>query len=382
MAKDWPGGPTKSASMALGIECATPVLVMDLQAIEAQMLKLSDALGDADIYYAVKSNPTPEVVRCLSLAGARMDVASIGEIEICQRMGIGPDAMSFGNTIKAPDDIRAANEIGVRRFSVDCREEVDKVATCAPGAEILVRIAAGDTGAGYCLGEKFGCPEDEALLLLLRARDLGLIPAGVSFHVGSQATRPQMWRDVVRRSVMVMARARANGCRAQVLNIGGGFPSAAPNAMDAGLLAHGVRNIVSEEIQSLEGPVEIMAEPGRGLVADAGAIAASVVLTTRRAGDRWVYLDVGRFSGLAETEAEFMQYPVVTRHGADVSCSPAIMAGPTCDSADVLWRENRPSIPDAIEIGDRVVLTHTGAYTASYSTVGFNGFAPLGVVCV
>jgi ornithine decarboxylase len=125
-----------------------------------------------------------------------------------------------------------------------------------------------------------------------------------------------------------------------------------------------------------------MAEPGRGLVAEAGHIAAEVMLVSRKSADdlhRWVYLDIGRFSGLAETEGEAIRYQIVTPHEGG-EAGPCVLAGPSCDSADILY-ENRPiQLPLALESGDKVMIRCCGAYTSSYSSVGFNGFPPLDVI--
>lgn len=366
---------------ALSAPAGAPVLMMDLDVVDARFERLSRGLGGAGIYYAVKANPTPDVVARLVSQGARMDIASKGELEICRSAGVEPRSISFGNTIKRPEDIQAAFEAGVRRFSADTSDEIDKIAGLAPGAEVLLRISVEDSGAAYPLGEKFGCTCDEAVAGLARASSMGLVPAGISFHVGSQASDPSSWREATRSAATVIARGRSLGLPVRVLNIGGGFPATAGDEDRVEGHAAQVREIVLEETACLSEGIEIMAEPGRGLVADAGAIAATVVSATWRRGQRWVYLDIGRFSGLAETEGEFARYPLVTLYGPDEPASPAIVAGPTCDSADVLWRQNLPVLPDCLKCGDRLVIVGTGAYTGSYASVGFNGFPPLGTQC-
>lgn len=373
---------------ALTARVEAPVLFLDPACAAARTRALADALG-MPLYYAVKANPHPEIVAALAQTGARMDIASVGEMAICAELGVPGAAMSYGNTIKRAADIRMAFEGGVRRFAADCVEEVRKIAAHAPGGEIIVRLAAADTGAGYCLGRKFGCTPDAVIACLEEAARHGLDPAGVCFHIGSQADDPGSWRAALRGAAWCLREARARGLPVRVLDIGGGFPvsygadalrEAAGDTTALTAHARAVRALVDAEMAGLEG-LEMMAEPGRALVAPAGAIAGEVVLHAMRAAtpdssERWLYLDLGRFSGLAETEGEFVRYPVITAKD-DAPRAPMKVAGPTCDSADVLYARTPRKLPVSLRAGDRVVLATAGAYTLSYASVGFNGFAPL-----
>jgi ornithine decarboxylase len=240
----------------------------------------------------------------------------------------------------------------------------------------------GATGADWPLSRKFGCAPEKALALLNMAQALGLQALGLSFHVGSQTRRADMWRDTLDQMAAVWAQAQGAGHALSLINIGGGFPAFYGEAID------GPTDYAAQVMAMVEprfpGASRIMAEPGRGMVAEAGMIAAEVLLVSKKSDDelcRWVYLDIGRFSGLAETEGEAIRYQFITGRDHE-DTGPCIMAGPSCDSADVLY-ENRPvQLPLGLTPGERIIIRCCGAYTSSYSSVGFNGFPPLDVVVI
>ncbi|HEY2206477.1 MAG TPA: type III PLP-dependent enzyme [Pseudonocardia sp.] len=354
----------------------TPYLEIDLAVVRARYARLRAALPAARVFYAVKANPEPAVLRVLAAEGAAFDVAGVGEVELALRHGARPDALGHGNPVRGPDDVSAAFAAGVRLYVTDSAEDLDVLAARAPGSSVLVRIAADDSGAATPFGGKFGCSPAEAAGLLRRAVARGLDAAGLAFHVGSQQTRPSAWADAVRDAAWAAGRA---GVPARMLNVGGGFPVAyrepVPPLADC---ARAITEAVREHFPRR--PPELAVEPGRLLVADAGVLHARVLRVSRRHdGRRWVFLDVGRYGGLAETEGEAIRYRVATaRDGGPVE--PSVLAGPTCDGDDVLYRE--VSLPAALRAGDEVRLRAAGAYTASYSSVGFNGLPPLAVRCV
>ncbi|NQW12147.1 MAG: type III PLP-dependent enzyme [Alphaproteobacteria bacterium] len=361
-----------------------PVLVVDLSVVEWNYRALARALPDTAIYYAIKANPDPAILERLSLLGARFDVASPGEIDACMARGINAERLSYGNTIKKERDIAYAHALGVPLFAFDSEQELAKIARAAPGAEVFCRILTSGDGADWPLSRKFGCTPAMAETLLRRAVMLGLIPRGVSFHVGSQQADLTQWDAALAEVAALFDRLDADGITLDLVNLGGGFPAryraevAAIEtyglAIEAALTRHfGGRSIVT------------IAEPGRGLVGDAGVIRAEVVLVSRKddAGDepRWVYLDIGKFSGLAETMDEAIKYRLTTTKDGGPT-GPVILAGPSCDSADTLYEKAGYQLPLDLAAGDAVLVLATGAYTSTYASVGFNGFPPLGVVCV
>ncbi len=359
---------------------ATPCLVIDLDVVEERYRALVVALPAAEVHYAVKANPNPGVLARLAALGSRFDVTSPAEIGLCLAAGVHPARISYGNTIKKRRDIALAFAAGVRLFVVDSEEELGKVAAAAPGATVLVRVLVSGEGADWPLSRKFGCEPDMAVDLLVAARTLGLVPGGVSFHVGSQQREPEMWDPALRLAAGVLRAARAAGLAVDIVNIGGGFPARyAEEVPDISAYGQAITKAVDRHLGDL--PVRLLCEPGRYIAGDAGVLRAEVVLVSRKGyGDahRWVYLDVGRFGGLAETEGEAIRYSMLTsRDGGPVG--PVILAGPTCDSVDVLYEHTRYDLPLTLAEGDTVDILSAGAYTAAYASAGFNGFGPLEV---
>lgn len=357
-----------------------PTLVISRAKVAAQYDELSAGLGEAHIHYAVKSNPAPEVIRTLVRKGSGFDCASRGEIELCLAQGAKPSDISFGNTIKRAADIAFAHSVGITLFAADCEAELEKIARHAPGARVYIRLIVENSLADWPLSRKFGCAESLLPSLLDLARDLGLVAYGLSFHVGSQTRKPEFWNPVLDQVAALWHAARAAGHDLQLLNIGGGFPAYYGQSIEAPRrYAASVVRAVAARFGSVP---HLMAEPGRGLVAEAGHIAAEVLLVSRKSADdlhRWVYLDIGRFSGLAETEGEAIRYQLTTPHDGEET-GPCVLAGPSCDSVDILYEKRPVQLPVSLRDGDKVMIRCCGAYTSSYSSVGFNGFPPLDVI--
>ncbi|MBI6628700.1 type III PLP-dependent enzyme [Pontibaca salina] len=359
-----------------------PTLVLDIEAVTRQYHALKAGLGRAHIHYAVKANPQREIIEELVHLGSGFDAASRAEIELCLSLGAAPDHISFGNTVKRASDIEFAHHAGITLFAADAEEELEKIANHAPGARVYIRLIVDASQADWPLSRKFGCARDKAITLLNMALMLGLKPVGFSFHVGSQTRRADMWIATLDQISQIWAEAQAAGHDLSLLNIGGGFPAfygeeiEAPTAYAASVLA-----LITERFGDVP---QIMAEPGRGLVAEAGMIAAEVLLVSKKSERdlfRWVYLDIGKFSGLAETMDEAIRYQFVTDRDHEET-GPCILAGPSCDSADVLYEKRPVLLPLGLRSGDRILIRNCGAYTSTYATVGFNGFPPLDVVVI
>lgn len=359
-----------------------PTLVIDTDVVARNFAALAQGLGRAHIHYAVKANPAPEILSTLVGAGSRFDAASRAEIEMCMAAGAQPHEISFGNTIKKVSDIVWAHDQGIDLFAVDAEEELAKIARHAPGAQVYVRLLVQSTEADWPLSRKFGCTPDMALHLIAQARILGLRPVGLSFHVGSQTRRASMWAPVLDEVAEVWETARAAGFALDLLNIGGGFPAFYGQAVQS---PEAYASEVIGLVRARFGDVpRLMAEPGRGMVASAGAIAAEVLLVSRKSDSdlhRWVYLDIGKFSGLAETMDEAIRYQFITEKDFEPT-GPCILAGPSCDSADVLYEKQPVQLPVGLCAGDRIVIRNCGAYTSTYASVGFNGFPPLDIVVI
>jgi ornithine decarboxylase len=361
----------------------TPCLVVDLDAIAEAYEALRWYLPLARVYYAVKANPAAEIVAMLERKGASFDAASRGEVELCLANGVAPDRLSFGNTIKKEKDIAFAYQAGLRMFAFDSARELDKLARAAPGARVFCRILVACDGADWPLSRKFGCAPEMAIDLLRKARDLGLDPYGVSFHVGSQQTDLGQWDGAVGTTAQMFSLLAEADINLRMINIGGGFPAHYSGEVpEIDRYAQAVMAAVTRYFGN-DLP-EIIIEPGRSLVGDAGIIQSEVVLISEKGGAddrRWVYLDVGKFNGLAETMDESIKYRIVTP-GRGGSSGPVVLAGPTCDSADILYEQTEYRLPFGLEVGDKIEILSTGAYTASYASVGFNGFSPIRTYCI
>jgi len=355
-----------------------PCLVVDLDTVRRNYLAFAEALPDSRVFYAVKANPAPEILALLASLGSSFDTASVPEIEMALAAGATPERISYGNTIKKERDIACAHALGIRLFAVDCEAEVEKVARAAPGARVFCRILTDGAGAEWPLSRKFGCVADEAVDVLAHADALGLEAYGVSFHVGSQQTDTGAWDEALKDAASVFRACAERGMNLAMVNLGGGFPTRYLKDVP-GAKAHG--RAIFEAIRRHFGNrvPETIIEPGRGMVGDAGVLKAEVVLISKKSkadDKRWVYLDVGKFGGLAETMDEAIRYPIRTpRDGSAVG--PCVVAGPTCDSADVLYERTPYDLPLSLTVGDEVLIECTGAYTSTYSAVAFNGFAPL-----
>ncbi|AXB43872.1 type III PLP-dependent enzyme [Amycolatopsis albispora] len=357
----------------------TPCLVLDVDVVRDRYRELSALFDKVSLYYAVKANPEPAVVRALVAAGSRFDVASPAEIELCLACGARPESLSYGNTIKKPADIAVAYAAGVRDFVFDAEEDLENLARHAPGSSVSVRILVDGPDSVTPFGRKFGCEPELALILLKRAAALGLDAAGVAFHVGSQQLDPRAWDAGIAAAAKIAAEVPVRR-----LNLGGGlgitYREHAPAPADYADAIFG-----SLRRHFPDGVPELLMEPGRALVAPAGLIRTEVVLVARKSTvdeTRWVYLDVGRYNGLAETENEAIAYRLVPVGEQSAGTGPVIVAGPTCDGDDVLYQRTPYRLPLSLRGGDRLDILDAGAYTASYSSVAFNGIPPLRTYCL
>ena len=355
-----------------------PCMILDLDVVRENYEGFVKALPQSRIFYAVKANPAPEILRLLVSLGSSFDTATVAEIEMVLDAGATPDRISFGNTIKKERDIARAYELGVSLYAVDCVEEVEKVARAAPGARVFCRVLTDGEGAEWPLSRKFGCVPEMAVSVLRRAHELGLNAYGVSFHVGSQQTNLNAWDRALSDASKVFRTLAKEGIVLKLVNMGGGFPTRylkdVPSAQ-----AYGMAIFDSLSKHFGNRIPETIIEPGRGMVGNAGVIRSEVVLVSKKSENdklRWVYLDVGKFNGLAETMDEAIRYPIETAKDDDEKV-PCVLAGPTCDSADVMYEKTPYPLPISLTVGDEILIEGTGAYTTTYASVAFNGFEPI-----
>ena len=358
-------------------ELTTPYLVVDLDVVAERFQALAHALRGVALHYAVKANPAPEVLGVVLALGGNFDVASPAEIDMCLAAGAQPHQISYGNTAKKQRDIAYAHGKGVTLFSFDSRGELHKLTAAAPGSTVMCRMLCGGAGADWPLSRKFGCEPEMAVELLTEAAASGH-RTGLAFHVGSQQRHPEAFDVALREVGCIVSSLAARGVRLEVLNLGGGFPAHYHEAIpEPGAYALAIRDALADHLRGAE--PELIAEPGRYLVGDAGVIVSEVVLVSTKSAiedRRWVTVDIGLFGGLAEALDEAIRYRITTPHDGGAS-GPVVIAGPSCDSMDVLYDKSDYHLPMALTPGDRVLLHSTGAYTTTYSSVGFNGFAPL-----
>ncbi|MDB5398318.1 MAG: ornithine decarboxylase [Acetobacteraceae bacterium] len=357
---------------------ATPCLVLDVDRVEDNFRTLRDALPLARIYYAVKANPAPQVLERLVGLSSYFDAASIEEVEFCLDAGAAPERISFGNTIKKVSAIRRAHAAGVTMFAFDCREELWKLAEHAPGARVYCRILVENEGADWPLSRKFGATIEGARELMVEAGERGLDPYGLSFHVGSQQTTTRAYEAAIGKVAMLFTDLTEAGINLRMMNMGGGFPTRyRDDVPEIDRFGNAIMMAMTEHFGN--NLPEMVVEPGRFIVGDAGLVQAEVVLVSQRNRNnplRWVYLDIGRFGGLAETEGESIKYRITTPHDGR-KMGPVAIAGPTCDGADIMYEKSNYHLPLALTSGDRVELLSTGAYVTTYASTRFNGFAPL-----
>ena len=357
---------------------ATPCLVLDVDRVEDNYRTLLGALPLARVYYAVKANPATPILRRLVGLGSSFDAASFEEVQFCLDAGAAPSAISFGNTIKKVSSIQRAHAAGVTMFAFDSAEELEKLAEHAPGARVYCRLLVQNDGAEWPLSRKFGTTAETARDLMIRAGELGLDPYGLSFHVGSQQTTTGSYETAIGQVAMLFTDLAQAGVNLRMVNLGGGYPVRYREEIPgidrfADAIMHAMTQHFGNDLP------EILVEPGRFLVGDAGVVSAEVVLVCHKAKDdplRWVYLDIGRFGGLAETEGESIKYRFQTAHDGGET-GPVAIAGPTCDGADILYERSNYCLPKALRSGERVQIQSAGAYVTTYASQRFNGFAPL-----
>jgi len=360
----------------------TPCIVINLRGIKSNYLKMRHSFPYAQIYYAVKANPDKAILSMLNELGANFDIASRYELDLVMSLGVSPDRMSYGNTIKKAKDVAYFYEKGVRMFATDSEGDLKNIASYAPGSRVYVRIVMGDSStADWPLSRKFGCHPDMAYGLLIMARSLGLTPYGISFHVGSQQRDIGQWDEAIAKTKYLFSSLEKDeNIRLTMINMGGGFPASyVQPSNDLTEYASEIYKYLTDDFGS-DVPF-IALEPGRSLVGDSGVLITEVVLISKKnhtALNRWVYLDTGKFNGLIETLNESIKYPIIMENeDEEAEEEEVIIAGPTCDSQDILYENHKYLLPVNLKIGDKLYFLSAGAYTASYASVCFNGFPPI-----
>ena len=351
----------------------TPFFLFSRKRLLDRFARFRRSFPGAATHYALKANSEPEIIRTLARAGCGFEAASKYELHMLQEARVPPDKIIYGTSVKPASHIREFFAYGVDRFAFDGISELEKIASVAPGSRVYARIVVNDAGSVFKFSEKFGTDKTTAVALLRHARELGLLPYGLSFHVGSQARNPSAWAAGLADVAHVMTDLQRAGIQLEAINLGGGFPCHYASSEYVPDLCE-VAQLTCERYAALPYRPRLILEPGRAIVAEAGVLVASVIARTKRSGHTWLFLDAGVYNGLFEA----MAYQGSTRYPIEsVRLSNALgealfaLAGPTGDSPDVITRE--ALLPADTNVGDRVIIRNAGAYSLSV-TSAFNGF--------
>lgn len=356
----------KEETEALAQEYGTPLLVLSLEQIEKNYRLLRTHLPRVKVFYAIKANPHRRILELMRDLGSNFDVASDGEIMELSSLGVDGSRMIYANPMKTVNGLRACRNAGVGKMTFDSAGEIDKMARECPGATVLLRIRIDNSSAHVDLNKKFGAAREQALELLLKARDAGLDAAGIAFHVGSQTTSADPYLYTLDIAREIFEEAAAAGMQLRIMDIGGGFPIPEPKVR---FNLQEMLNQINARLDEDFPGVEIWAEPGRFICGTAVNLITSVIGVTERGGQPWYFLDeglYGTFSGVLFDQWDFKL--ISFKEGEQVA---ATFAGPSCDSLDIMFR-GKMTVRQ--EEGDLILVPICGAYTSASATT-FNGFS-------
>jgi ornithine decarboxylase len=342
-----------------------PFLILDTRIVREKTRRFRAAMPRVRPHYAVKANPDRRVLKVLAQEGAGFEIASVAELDALLALGVPAAEVFYSNPVKSRDSIAYAAAKGVEWYVIDSLDELRRVHEVKPDAKQYVRIAAPNIGSDWPLSGKFGAGVSDTREIVVTAAKCGIDLAGVTFHVGSQCRNPENWRVGIEKARSVFDSMSKAGLKPRMLDIGGGFPVRHVKPIPS---VEVIGEVVNQGLRAFPDEVQVIGEPGRYLVSDAGYFVCQVLCTATRAGKRWMHLDAGLFGGVIET-AEGLKYKIRTeRSGPDV---PWNVAGPTCDSVDVILRED--PMPSDLQEGDFLYFRNAGAYTTAYAS-RFNGF--------
>jgi ornithine decarboxylase len=343
-----------------------PYLLMDKELVKEKITLIGKNIRNSKVFYAVKANPDIEVLRYLNQFGVGYEIAAEGELRMLAEIGVEPERIITSNPIKTFRFLKEAVDYGVTYFAYDSMAEIKKLKEHAPGCNVYARLTVPNEGSEWPLSKKFGVEVEEAAKLLFEAKEAGLNPVGITFHVGSQCNNVYNWNSALDKASELWDLASANGIKLNVLDIGGGYPiNYKKKVVDIPSIEAKIDKAVR---QNFPEDVQVFLEPGRPVVGDAGVFVSTVIGKAARGDENWLYIDVGVFNGLMESVGGIKYNYVVGSRGEPKKWT---IAGPSCDSFDVIDRE--VMLPEP-EIGNRILIPSAGAYTISYASE-FNGFS-------
>ncbi|MBU1148234.1 MAG: type III PLP-dependent enzyme [Candidatus Omnitrophica bacterium] len=355
----------------------SPLMLIRRSVLEKQYARFRKCLPEVTPYYAIKANPHPAIIKTFVKLGASFDVASAAEMKLVLRLGASPSKIIFANTIKSSEDIQAARRRRVRLMTFDNEPELYKIAKQHPKARVLVRIKVANEGSQVELSLKFGADPDQAFFLLRKAKALGLVPTGVSFHVGSQAKNVENYLQALEVSAKIFEEAKENSLPLKVLDIGGGFPIQHFDN-ESGINFERMACQIKKQMRGLfSRNVKFIAEPGRFLVGPAGILVTQVIGRTFRNNKNYYYLNDGIYADFSGMVFDHCKYQFRTLRRGPTYLSA--LAGPTCDSFDTL--STNEEIPE-LYVGDVVYVKNIGAYSSASAVPNFNGFPPAKIILV
>lgn len=344
----------------------TPFVLVDPRLVKAKYNEFAKIFPKYEIYYSVKANADAPVIDALVEEGSGFDVASSNELKMLADRNVSPNKIIFSAPIKIAKDIDAAYKYGVRYFAMDSIAEIEKLAKFAPGSNVYVRLSVDNSGALWPLTKKFGVNLEDGAHLLAFARDQGLRPVGATFHVGSQNVAKENWGLALSSVARLSSYLEKRKLYLDFISIGGGFPARyLENIPSLSEFGRYIKDEIGRNFPS--DTLKVGLEPGRAMVAEAGVLVATVIGKALRGSRTWYYLDIGLFNGLMEAYEKF-KYPVITQKETKKK-SMVTLAGPSCDSVDVIYEDQL--LPE-LDLGDRIMFLSAGAYTTSYKS--YNGF--------
>jgi len=343
-----------------------PYLLIDKEVVEEKVSMIGKNIKNSKVFYAVKANPDREILRFLKILGISFEIASEGELQVLASLDVEPERIITSNPIKTLRFLEQAVRYGVKYFAYDSAVEVEKLAKYAHGCNVYVRLSVPNEGSDWPLSKKFGVEIDEAAKLLIYAKERGLNPVGITFHVGSQCKNIYNWNIAIDKAKDLWEITEQRDIKLRLLNIGGGYPIRyTKNVIDIETIEKEVNKLIYQKFPK---EIEILVEPGRAVVGDAGVFVATILGKAKRGDENWLYIDIGVFNGLMESVGGIKYSYVVGSRNKPVIWT---IAGPSCDGFDVIDRE--VELPEP-EVGNHILILSSGAYTISYASE-FNGFS-------
>jgi len=347
----------------------TPFLLVDSERVKEKVSLIGRYINNSKVFYAVKANPDIEILRFLNGLKLGFEISSEGELGILSSLGVEPERIISSNPIKSLKFLKQAASYGINYFSYDSADEVEKLAKLSPHCNVYVRLSVPNEGSEWPLSKKFGVELDDAAALLHYGKEKGLNPVGITFHVGSQCTNAYNWHIALDKARALWNRVEKNGLKLTLLNIGGGYPiKYTKNVVSIETIEKDVNSLIYEKFPK---HIEIHIEPGRAVVGDAGVLVTTVIGKAHRADEDWLYIDVGVFNGLMESLGGIKYSYIVESYRHTRAKKRWIIAGPSCDSFDVI--DKNVALPEP-DISNLILILSSGAYTVSYASE-FNGLS-------